>query len=143
MNAFKRYARSKGIKLESDYECLPFGYLETVKVDSETATISEYYVCYGWMFKVIRRDGTIDHFATRIDLDVDRVAEHLKRGDEGTFAEDGRNRVEVVNMCGGRYLNWCDGVVMGLTDDPHEAARVLLRGRIRWESLSDAYYEEV
>lgn len=140
MNAFKRYARSKGIKLEQDYECLPCGGLDTVKVDSENATIAEYYYCYGWTYTVIRRDGTIDGFDSRTDLDVDRVAEFLKRGTDGDFVEEGRNRAEIVNMCGGRYLNWCDGAVMGLTDDPLEAARVLLWERIQNDALSAAHY---
>ncbi len=59
MNAFKKYVRSKGIKLDMDYECMPYGDIDCVVVDAEKATVSEYHYCYGWLHLEFGRDGEI------------------------------------------------------------------------------------
>ena len=53
MNRLKKEIRTKGVKLESDFPFLPFNGIETIKVDSENATISEYHVSAGWIVSKI------------------------------------------------------------------------------------------
>ncbi len=53
MNRLKKEIRKKGVKLESDFPFLPFNGIETIKVDSENATISEYHVSAGWIVSKI------------------------------------------------------------------------------------------
>lgn len=48
MNRFKKELRKRGVKLECDYEYLPFDGLETIVVNAEKATVSTYTVCGGW-----------------------------------------------------------------------------------------------
>ena len=62
MNRFKKYIRTKGYKLESDYPFLPYHEFETVEVDSTTCTMSRYYDCYGWIFHHFLPDGTIEWY---------------------------------------------------------------------------------
>ena len=71
MNRFKKYLRSKGIKLECDYPALPWcvskakspfepGYIsvEGVSVNSERATFTVFYNILSELTKV-NRDGTL------------------------------------------------------------------------------------
>ena len=71
MNAFKRYIRKKGIRLESDYETLPYDvqgtfgkpghiFLDGVTVNSEKATITEYLNVMDVVYKVTR-SGEIEN----------------------------------------------------------------------------------
>lgn len=53
MNRLKKEIRKKGVKLESDFPFLPFNGIETINVDSENATISEYHVSAGWIVSKI------------------------------------------------------------------------------------------
>ena len=71
MNRFKKELRVKGIKLENDYECLPYNGLETVIVDAETATVKTYYNNYGWTTVRMTQAGDL--------IDVD-AAEILTNG---------------------------------------------------------------
>ena len=48
MNRFKKELRKRGIKLECDYEYLPYNGIETVVVNSENATVSTYHLSAGW-----------------------------------------------------------------------------------------------
>lgn len=64
MNRLKKEIRRKGIKLESDYPFMPFNGLETVIVNSEKATISEYHVSAGWMVNKIGRDLSLQMVRT-------------------------------------------------------------------------------
>ena len=48
MNRFKKELRKHGVKLECDYECLPYNGIETVVVDSANATVSTYHLSAGW-----------------------------------------------------------------------------------------------
>lgn len=59
MTKFKEYARSKGIRLECDYECMPCNGLEYVRVLFDRAAILEYYNQYGWVATYIRTDGRV------------------------------------------------------------------------------------
>lgn len=59
MNRVKAEMRKRGIRLESDYECLPYNGIEEVVVDSKNAICKEYHVCYGWVSWKMLRDGTI------------------------------------------------------------------------------------
>ena len=70
MNAFKRYLRRKGVKLNTDYPCLPFyikgkscfepGYLliEDVTVNAEKAEYTQIYNVAVEVTKV-NRDGSL------------------------------------------------------------------------------------
>ena len=49
MNRFKKELRKRGIKLESDYPFIPYNGLEAIIVHSDTATVSEYHDCAGWV----------------------------------------------------------------------------------------------
>ncbi len=60
MNRLKKEIRKKGVMLESDYPFMPYNGIETVKVNSEQATISTYHVCAGWTTSRIRRDLTME-----------------------------------------------------------------------------------
>lgn len=64
MNRLKKEIRKSGVKLESDYPFLPFNGIETVKVDSERATISIYHVSAGWMISRIGRDLSTEEIPT-------------------------------------------------------------------------------
>lgn len=59
MNRFKRETRRRGIKLECDYEWLPYNSIEAVQVDSTTAVITEYSNTMGPMKSVMLRTGDI------------------------------------------------------------------------------------
>ena len=56
MNRLKKEIRKKGVMLECDYPFLPFDGLEAVKVDSEKAILSRYYVYAGWVRFRLGRD---------------------------------------------------------------------------------------
>ena len=71
MNRLKKELRSKGIMLEIDYDFLPCDGIETVQVDSETATVRTYHVCAGWGAIQMIQSGDL------IDLDA---AETLTNG---------------------------------------------------------------
>lgn len=64
MNRFKKYVRSKGIKLECDYPWLPYDIkpyinIEAVYVNASTATIVTFYNV-GDFHQHINRDGSIE-----------------------------------------------------------------------------------
>lgn len=59
MTKFKEYARSKGIKLECDYERMPYNGLEYVRVLPDRAAILKYYNQCGWAASYIRTDGSV------------------------------------------------------------------------------------
>lgn len=70
MNAFKRYVRSKGIKLECDYPELPhyirgescfepgYIYIDAVEVDAKSATVARWTNVMGWEYTTFNRDGS-------------------------------------------------------------------------------------
>lgn len=58
MNRLKREIRKRGVKLECDYPTLPYNGIETVKVDSETATVGTWHICVGWTYVRFNRDMT-------------------------------------------------------------------------------------
>lgn len=68
MNAFKKYIRKQGIKLESDYPYLPYNSIEAVVVDAQNACIRTYHNMAGWWFTQINRDGS--RFETDIYTDI-------------------------------------------------------------------------
>ena len=76
MTRFKEYARSKGIRLECDYECLPYKGLECVLVLPERAAVLEFYNCYGWTAIYFRSDGS----AIVADPSREEIAAALNRG---------------------------------------------------------------
>lgn len=51
------------------------------------------------------------------EFEWNSAREWLETGAEGSYAENAGRRVEVVNMCGGRYLLYEFGEVAGLTDE--------------------------
>ena len=53
MNRLKKEIRKKGVRLECDFPFLPFNGIETVKIDSEKATINVYHVGAGWIVSKI------------------------------------------------------------------------------------------
>jgi len=60
MNAVKKYIRSKGYKLESDYPYMPLeNGLQAVVVDSENVTIYHYYVQTGGYITSFNRNGSL------------------------------------------------------------------------------------
>jgi len=59
MNRFKRELRKRGVKLECVYPFIPYNGLEAVVVHSDTATVSEYHDCAGWVRTVFNRDMTM------------------------------------------------------------------------------------
>ena len=63
MTAFKKYVRTKGIKLESDYPFLPFDQdgptIEGVTVNQETQTVKVYRVVVVEIYE-FKRDGSVD-----------------------------------------------------------------------------------
>lgn len=59
MNRLKRELRKSGMRLENDYEYLPYNGIETVVVDSENAICREYHVSYGWISWKMLRDGSL------------------------------------------------------------------------------------
>lgn len=48
MNRFKKELRKHGVRLECDYDYLPYHGLETVVVDSEHCKVSRWWVYIGW-----------------------------------------------------------------------------------------------
>ena len=64
MTKFKEYLRAKGIKLECDYEYLPYGYIECV----ETRVLDNYIIvamfsnCAGWEYAVFNKYGVCGYF---------------------------------------------------------------------------------
>lgn len=59
MNAFKRYARRKGLKLDCDFECLPWNGVDCVVTISNRAQVSAYHYGAGWAHWVFDRGGKI------------------------------------------------------------------------------------
>lgn len=57
MNAFKRYVKRKGIKLESDYPYMPYGELDSVWINSEKATVTHAYYTVGCVTTEFQRNG--------------------------------------------------------------------------------------
>lgn len=64
MTKFKDYVRSKGLRLEEDFDCLPCDGIECVVVVPENARVSYYYVGAGWMHWLFNKYGTIRTFRT-------------------------------------------------------------------------------
>ena len=64
MNRFKKYVRTKGIKLECDYPWLPYDYqniaVEGVSVDSENAVVIQ-YLNVGTSYAYFKQDGAINY----------------------------------------------------------------------------------
>ena len=64
MNAFKRYVRKKGIKLECDYPWLPYEQnyvsIESVYVNSEFCYVTQ-YTTVGDLIAYFKKDGTIEY----------------------------------------------------------------------------------
>lgn len=64
MTAFKKYVRTKGIKLEADYPFLPFDQsgptIEGVAVNQETQTVKVYRVV-GTEIYTFNRDGSFEY----------------------------------------------------------------------------------
>lgn len=60
MTRVKEEFRKRGVKLESDYEFLPYDGIETVHVHPETAVCAVYHVSAGWTWIQLNRDGSID-----------------------------------------------------------------------------------
>lgn len=60
MNRLKKEIMKKGIKLEHQYDFMPYNGLETVVVDSEKAIVKEYHNCFGWSYGIMNRNGSID-----------------------------------------------------------------------------------
>lgn len=59
MNRLKKEMRKRGLKLENDYEYLPYNGIETVEVDSENAVWKQYHVSAGWVKVYFLRDGSL------------------------------------------------------------------------------------
>ena len=59
MTKFKKYLRAKGIKLECDYEFLPYDYIEAVKtrVLDDCVVVIYYYNCTSPEYMVYDRHG--------------------------------------------------------------------------------------
>lgn len=69
------------------------------------------------------------------NVDWNEVAEWLKNSHEGDWAEHEGRTVEIVDMCGGRYLLLDkDGEVAGLVDTEQEAVLFLKSGHEEVES---------
>ena len=64
MNAFKRYVRKKGFKLECDYPWLPYEQkmvsIEAVYVNSEFCYVTQ-YTTVGDLIAYFKKDGTIEY----------------------------------------------------------------------------------
>lgn len=64
MNRFKKYIRTKGIKLESDYPWLPYDYknitVEGVRVDSENAVVIQ-YLNVGTSYTYFNCNGVVNY----------------------------------------------------------------------------------
>ena len=64
MTKFKEYLRAKGVKLECDYECLPYDSIECV----ETRVLHNYIIvamfsnCAGWEYAVFNKHGVCGYF---------------------------------------------------------------------------------
>lgn len=75
MNRFKRELRKHGVKLECDYQFLPYNGIETVVVDSERAIISTCHVSAGWWKIKVNRDFTIENFRETVRFFSERQIE--------------------------------------------------------------------
>lgn len=91
MNRFKKEIRRRGIKLECDYEFLPYNSIETVEANAEDATIRTYHDCYGWSCIKMARTGDL------IDMDSEYTMENFY-GDEAHIygTVDGRKALLVL-----------------------------------------------
>jgi len=54
MNRLKRELRRRGVKLECDYECLPFNGIQAVTVRSEDATYTIHHTSISQEFRMLR-----------------------------------------------------------------------------------------
>lgn len=57
MTRVKEEFRKRGMKLENDFEFLPYNGIETVEVDPEKAVLRIYHVSAGWTYVQLQRDG--------------------------------------------------------------------------------------
>ena len=64
MTKFKEYLRAKGIKLECDYEFLPYGYIEHVATEVTNCCVVAvvYSNCAGAEYAVFNRYGEYSYF---------------------------------------------------------------------------------
>ena len=64
MTKFKEYLRAKGIKLECDYEFLPYNYIECVeaKVLDNYIIVAMFSNCAGWGYAVFNKHGVCGCF---------------------------------------------------------------------------------
>ena len=71
MTKFKEYLRSKGIKLECDYEFLPCNYIEavTTEVINDCIVVIVYSNCAGAEYAVYNRSGDCSYF-NHFDFDA-------------------------------------------------------------------------
>ena len=72
MTRYKEYIRSKGIKLEEDFEYLPFNGVEAVepRIDEESSRIvvSVYHVSLGWSRTYIDKHGKVTWTCEVVDF---------------------------------------------------------------------------
>ena len=59
MTRLKKEFRKRGLKLECDFEWLPYNGIETVEVDVEKAMLKIYHNSFGWSFCTMTRDGNL------------------------------------------------------------------------------------
>ena len=71
MTRFKEYLRTKGIKLECDYEFLPCNYIEavTTEVINDCIVVIVYSNCAGAEYAVYNRSGDCSYF-NHFDFDA-------------------------------------------------------------------------
>ena len=62
MTRVKEEFRKRGMKLEQDYEYLPYNGIEEIQVDPEKAVLRIYHVSAGWTCCQMQRDGSITIF---------------------------------------------------------------------------------
>lgn len=98
MNRFKRELRKHGVKLECDYQFLPYNGIETVVVDSENATVSTCHVSAGWGRMAVRRDFSFENYRETVRFfSKKQIEEYFAPRLEGMLARECREY-----LCG-----WC------------------------------------
>lgn len=59
MTRFKEWVRTQGVRLEQDYEYLPYNGIDCVVVVADRAQVSTFHYGAGWMHWIFGRDGGI------------------------------------------------------------------------------------
>lgn len=74
MTRFKTWVRTRGVRLEQDYDGLPCDGVDCVVVVDDRAQVSAYHYGMGWMHWIFGRDGWLTPLTRDEENEATRAA---------------------------------------------------------------------